>query len=76
MREHVDYRALSFDAPAQRDITIEIDTTAPDRIDGYLLDIAFRLPDGAKALADARGPLAAPGGHLGDRWVVLRRVKI
>ena len=60
----------------QREITIEIDTKSPDRIDGYLLDTAFRLPDGSKPLADARGPLAAPGGHLGDRWIVLRRVKI
>ena len=76
IREHVDYRALSFVAPGQREITIEIDTKSPDRIDGYLLDTAFRLPDGSKPLADARGPLAAPGGHLGDRWIVLRRVKI
>ncbi len=76
LREHVDYRALSFVAPGQREITIEIDTKSPDGIDGYLLDTAFRLPDGSKPLADARGPLAAPGGHLGDRWIVLRRVKI
>ena len=67
---------MAFDAPAQREITIEIDTSAPDRIDGYLLDTTYRLPEGAKALVDARGALAAPGGHLGDRWIVLRRVKI
>ncbi len=76
LSERGDYRGVAFEAPAQRDVTIEIDTTAADPIDAYLVDIAYRLPDGAKALVDARGSLAAPGGHLGDRWVVLRRVKI
>ncbi len=71
-----DYLEVAFDAPSQRDVTIEIDTSAPDGIDGYLLDTAYRLPDGAKPLIDARGTLAAPGGHRGDRWIVLRRVKI
>jgi len=74
--DHEAYRRIAFEAPARRDVTVEIATTAPDSIDGYLLDTTYRLPDGAKALVDARGTLAAPGGHLGDRWIVLRRVKI
>jgi hypothetical protein len=70
------YRAIVFDAPPPTGVTIEVDAAAAEPIDGYVVDAIYRLPDDARALIDARGTQAAPGGHMGDRWIVLRRVKI
>ncbi len=71
-----DYRTIVFDAPPASGVTLEVDAADAQPIDGYIVDTVYRLPEGARALIDARGTLATPGGHTGDRWIVLRRVKV
>jgi Peptidase family M28 len=78
VEEHpqTDYRTVVFHAPPATGVSVEIDAADAQPIDGYVVDIVYRLPDDARALIDARGTLATPGGHTGDRWIVLRRVKV
>ena len=69
------YRLVRFVAPPADGVIIEIDTTATDTIDAYLIDSSYSLPTSARLLTDARGVLAVPV-KSGDGWVVYRRVKL